>query len=621
MTKNSESAPTTYEFKAELKQLLNIIVHSLYTQPEIFLRELISNASDALNKVRFMQVTSQPVLDSDAELKITIAVDEKRKWFTIEDTGIGMTHDELVQNIGTVASSGTLKFMEELQKNGKVPDNDLIGKFGVGFYSVFIVTDEVIVETRHANLESKGYRWKSDGKGTFTIEEIDRKERGTKITFTLKDEYKEFAEEYRIKSIIQKYSNFVNFPIQIGKEKVNKLDALWRRSKDDIKEEELVEFYKFIASDWEPPLGHLQVSIEGAVNFKALLFIGTRKPENFLTDIREKTLHLYANRVFIQDDAIDLLPEYLRFVKGVVDTEDLPLNISHQVTQQSPAMEKIRNVLTSRILQMLDEWAKNDQGKYEKFFKTFGMYFKAGVGMDFTNKEKIVKLLRFESTTQPKGELVSLDEYVARMRPEQKEIYYILGENREIVDKNPNLEYFRKHDIEVLFMIDPMDVFILPQLDEFDKKKIKSIDKADIDLKEKPSENPEDSLAESSLNSLIAVFKETLGEKVADIVASKRLVNSPATLVLGKDSIDQQTEKMMKLMNMEVPAHKKIMEINPNHPLIRNLSRLNFGNSNDPILRNTIVHLYESAQLLDGNLADPGEYLRRMNELLVQATK
>jgi len=620
MPKKKTDASQTYEFKAELKQLLNLIVHSLYTQPEIFMRELISNASDALNKVRFMQLTDQNILEPERELKIRIEVDSKKHTFSIEDTGIGMSHDELIENIGTVAKSGTLHYLEKIQKEGQKIDADLIGQFGFGFYSVFMVTDEVSVETRQASPDSKAYLWKSDGKGTFSISEIIREERGTRISFTLKDEYKEFAEEYRVKSIIQKYSNFIGFPIFIGKERINSLEALWRKSKDELKDDELTEFYKYVAGDFKAPLGHLHLSLEGTVNFKALLFVPPDAPYDIFNDIREKSLHLYTNRVFVQDNAPDLLPEYLRFIKGVVDTEDLPLNISRQVTQDSPVMAKIRNVLTTRILGMLEDWAKNDSAKYEKFYKNFGHVLKLGVNSDFVNKDKIIKLLRFESTTKNKGDLTSLDDYITRMPEKQKEIYYLTGENREIIEKNPKLEYFRKYNLEVLLLVDPIDIFIIPSIFEYEKKKLQSIEKADLklDVKDHPAEGQ--ALEENLLNSLIAVFKETLGDKVEDVTTSSRLVDSPATLVIGKEGLDPQVEKFMKMMNQEVNPQKKILEINPIHPLIKNLSRLNIGNSKNPLLRQAILQIYESALLIDGNLENPTGFVTRLVEILTTAT-
>jgi len=618
--KKKIDAPQTYEFKAELKQLLNLIVHSLYTQPEVFMRELISNASDALNKVRFMQLTNQNILEPERELKIKIEVDSKKHTFSIEDTGIGMTHDELIENIGTVAKSGTLQYLEQIQKEGKKIDADMIGQFGVGFYSVFMVTDEVSVETRHADPDSKAYLWKSDGKGTYSISEIVRPERGTRITFKLKDEYKDFAEEYQVKSIIQKYSNFIGFPIFIGKERINSLEALWRKSKDELKDDELTEFYKYIANDFEPPLGHLHLSLEGTVNFKALLFVPPKAPYDFYSEIREKSLHLYTNRVFVQDNAMELLPEYLRFMKGVVDTEDLPLNISRQVTQDSPAMAKIRNVLTTRVLGLFEDWAKNDTGKYEKLYKNFGHILKLGVNTDFANKDKIVKLLRFETTAKGKGELTSLDDYVSRMPEDQKEIYFLTGENREVVERNPKLEYFRKYNLEVLLLVDPIDVFIIPSIFEYEKKKFQSIEKADLKLEQKDKPAKGEVLEENLLKSLIAVFKETLGDKVEDVTTSDRLVESPATLVIGKEGLDPQMERFMKMMNQEVKPQKKILEINPGHPLIKNLSRLNLGDSKNPLLRNSILQIYEAALLIDGNLENPTSFVSRLVDILTAAT-
>ncbi|HQO75039.1 MAG TPA: molecular chaperone HtpG, partial [Candidatus Marinimicrobia bacterium] len=421
--------------------------------------------------------------------------------------------------------------------------------------------------------------------------------------------------------IIQKYSNFINFPIYVGKERVNSIEALWRKPKDEIKEDELIEFYKFLTNDINPPLGHLHLSLEGSVNFKALLFVPSSTPYDIFYEIREKSLHLYANRVFVQDNATDLLPEYLRFIKGVVDTEDLPLNISRQVTQDSPVMAKIRNVLTTRILAMLEDWAKNDVSKYEKFYKNFGHIFKLGVTTDFANKDKIIKLLRFETTAKNKGELTSLDEYIARMPKDQKEIYYLTGENREIAERNPKLEYFRKHNLEVLLLVDPIDIFIIPTIYEYEKKKFQSIEKADLKLEKKAQSAEGEALEENLLKSLIAVFKETLGDKVEDVIVSNRLVDSPATLVVGKEGLEPQIEKFMKMMNQEVKPQKKILEINPAHPLIKNLSRLNLGNSHDPLLRQSILQIYESALLLDGNLENPTEFVARMVDILTTATK
>lgn len=609
-----------FEYKAEMKQLLNLIVHSLYTHPEIFLRELISNASDALNKVRFRLLTDRNVLDADADLQITVTLDAKEHTFAITDTGIGMTREDLIEKIGTVASSGTLEFLQKVQEENRTLDGNLIGKFGVGFYSVFMVAEEVTIETRHANPDSKGYRWRSGGEGTFTIEEIDKPARGTHIFFKLREQAKEFSEEYTVKRIINKYSNFVDFPIFLGKEKVNTVTALWHKPKDQVREEELIEFYKFITNDFNPPLGHLQLAIEGAVTFNALVFIPETAPPLWFRDPHERSLQLYSNKVFIQDDCKELLPEYLRFVKGVVDTADLPLNVSREVTQTSPAMAKIRDILTKKILAFLADWAKQEKPKFEKFYRNFGAFFKAGVNTDYANRDKIIELLRFESTKLDKGELTGLRDYISRMQPEQKAIYYLSGESRETVEKNPKLEYFRKNEIEVLLLTDPVDVFVLPSLNEFDKQPLLSIDKADLELAPDQTGDQE-ALRGDLAKSLLTVFRETLGDKVEDVVESKRLVNSPVTLVAGKNGLDSQMEKMMKLMDKNYTAAKKILEVNLSHPLIKNLSRRNLSSPTDPILRKSILQLYEGALLLEGNMPSPADFVNRMNELLEEATK
>jgi molecular chaperone HtpG len=620
MAKKTKKSAEEFEYRAEMKQLLHLIVHSLYTHPEIFLRELISNASDALNKIRFRTLTDKNVLDAQSELKITITLDSKNKLFSIEDTGIGMTRQDLIDEIGTVAHSGTLEFLQKMQKEKKTVDANIIGQFGVGFYSIFMVADEVTIETRHANPDSKGYRWTSGGEGKYTIEETVRQNRGTKISFKFKKEAEEFSEEYRVKEIITKYSNFVDFPIYLGKEQVNRITALWQKSKSELKEDEVNEFYKFISNDFNKPLNYLHLAIEGAVNFKALLFFPETAPPMFFREDLEKTLQLYSNKIFIQDNAKELLPEYLRFLKGVVDTEDVPLNVSREWVQKSPVMAKIRNTLVSKVLGFLEDWSKNEPEKYKKFYQNFGSLFKTGVNTDFSNRDKIIELLRFETTVTDEGEVTSLKNYTSRMRENQNEIYYLSGDNKEIIRRNPNLEYFKKNDIEVLLLTDPMDIFIIPSITEYDKKPLKSIEKADLDLKE-DKKFKEESLNENLSKSLISVFKETLGDKVEDVIESKRLVDSPATLVSGKEGLDSSMERMMKYMNKEYTGSKKILEINTRHPLIKNLSRINMADSKDNLLRNCILQLYEGALLINENLESPTDFVKRMNDIMLKATE
>ncbi len=621
MTDENKQTKQEFAYKAEMKQLLHLIVHSLYTHPEVFLRELISNASDALNKVRFMQVTNKSVLEPDAELGIGIEIDKDAHSFSIEDSGLGMTREDLIDRIGTVASSGTIDFFERMKNDkGSIEGSDLIGQFGVGFYSVFMVTDEVTIETRHADPGSKGYRWISTGEGTYTIEEIEREHRGTKISFKLKEEHQDLAEDYRLRSIIKKYSNFVDFPISIDKEKVNTVSALWHKSKDEITDEELKDFYKFVSMDFQDPMDHLQLNLEGRVNFKALLFVPAKAPTRYFDPNEEKSLQLYSNRVFIQDDCEDLTPDYLRFLRGVVDTEDLPLNVSREVTQSSPVMTKIREVITSRMLGMLEEWATTDPEKYSKFFEQFGPYIKLGTTTDFTNKEKLVELLRFETTKTEAGKFTSLKEYVSAMSEEQKEIYYITGESRTAVEKNPNLEYFRKNDIEVLFFTHPVDVFTVTNLPEYDGKNLVSTEKADISL-EKDDRKEQESLEQKETESLLKRFKQILGDRVEDVVESKRLVNSAATLVIGKEGMDAQMERMMKMMDQNYSSGKKILELNTAHPLIRNLSRIYEADAKSALLERSVTQLYEGAMLIEDNLENPAEFVRRMTDFMESATK
>ena len=607
----------TFEFKAEMKQLLNLIIHSLYTHPEVFLRELISNSSDALNKARFKKISGAELLDADAPLEIQIDIDPKKQTFSIEDTGIGMTKDELIANIGTVAKSGTLEFLQQLKEAKESAGRGLIGQFGVGFYSVFMVAEEVCIETRGADKDAKGYLWRSNGEGTFTIEDSPRKERGTRIYFKLKDSAKEFCQDYKVKEIINKYSNFADFPILLNGEKVNKITAIWHKKSDELKEAELTEFYKFISDDWEAPLGHLHLSIEGTVNFKALIFVPKTAPADILRLHNEKSLHLYSNKILIQQDCKGLLPEYLRFAKGVVDTVDLPLNVSREVTQTSPEMSKIRSVITGRIMSLLKDWAEKDAEKYLAFYKNFNPLLKAGINSDFENRDKIIELLRFESSLKPEGELVSFKDYAARMPGEQKEIYYLSGESRQAAEKNPNLEYFSKNKIEVLFLTEPIDVFIIPSITEYQDKKIVSAEKADIDLKaEDKIEKPDANLSKA----LISLFKEVLRDKVEDVVSSKRLVDSAVTLVSGKKGMDVQMERMMRAMDKNFTKPKKIMEVNLEHPLIRNLSRIYIADTTNPILRKCVTHLYESALLVEGDLPITGDFIKRMTELMIEAT-
>jgi len=622
----SDTTPSNiqeFEYKAEMKQLLNLIVHSLYTHPEIFLRELVSNASDAMSKVRFARLTESGEAVDAEELKISISVDKETRSFVIEDNGVGMTEEELIANLGTVAKSGTLGFlqaMKEQQAGGQL-DANLIGQFGVGFYSVFMVTDEVCVETRSEG--SDACRWRSTGEGTYTIEKIDRSERGTRISFTLKEDAAEFAEEYRIENIIRKYSNFVDYPIYLDGKKLNSVTALWQKSKSEMKEEEVNEFYKFVSVDFQDPLDYLHISVEGVVSFKALLFLPKDAPMDMLYQQGALENHgpqLYVRKVLIQHECKDLLPEYLRFISGVVDTEDLPLNVSREVVQSSPVMSKIRQILTGKILSWFERLSTEEPEKFRQFYKAFGPVIKIGLNSDFANRDKLIELLRFESTKTEEGQYVTLREYVERMGDEQKEIYYLSGDNRRQLLSQPNLEYFQKKGVEVLLLIDPVDVFVIPSINEYDSKPLKSIEKADIDFASSDDEEKE-SVSGTMIESLLKVFKETLGERVESVVESHRLVSSPVTLVGGSDAMDSQVEKMLKMMNKDSASAKKILEVNPSHPIIRNLASLSMLNEHDPMIRTVAEQLYEGALLLEGNLDSSVDFVSRMNELIEAATR
>ncbi len=619
---NGKPPVQEFEYKAEMKQLLDLIVHSLYTHPEIYLRELISNASDALSKARFNALTDQDMLDKETDLAVRLSINAEEMTFAIEDSGVGMTEEELIANLGTVAKSGTLGFMQSLKEQQKQLDGNLIGQFGVGFYSVFMVTEEVTVETRSAHPGSEGFRWRSSGQGTYTIEKIDKAERGTRISFKLKEEYKEFSEEYRVEQVVKKYSNFVDFPIYLGDKQLNSITALWQRSKSELKDEEVNEFYKFIANDYQDPLDYLPVSVEGMVTFKALLFLPKEAPPEMLYRQGELENHgpqLYVKKVLIQNECRDLLPEYLRFIAGVVDTEDLSLNVSREVVQSSPVMAKIRQILTGKILGWFESLAKEQPEKFKTFYKAFGPIIKIGLNTDYTNRDKLIELLRFESTKTADGEFVTLKEYRERMGADQKEIYYHSGTSRGQLLAHPNLEYFQDMGIEVLLLSDPVDVFVIPSIHEYDKKPLKSIEKADIDFSSKKKDAAEP-LAEDLLAPVMQLFRETLGEGIEDVIESHRLVSSPVTLVSGKNSLDSQMEKMMKMMQSDMPAGKKILEVNTSHPIIRNLSAMIIADPNNPLIKTAMKQLYEGALLLEGGLDSTASFLSRMNELIEAAT-
>ncbi len=610
------TATQQFEYKAEMQQLLHLIVNSLYTNQEIFLRELISNASDALNKARFQQLTDHSG-EGYQDLKITITLDPDARTLSIEDSGIGMTRDDLISRLGTIASSGTLAFIEEQKASGKPVDADMIGQFGVGFYSAFMVADEIVLETLHAGEDANPLIWKSDGTGTYAISDGTRNERGTRITLHLKEEAKEFAEETRIRSIIRKYSNFVDFPIHLGSDQVNTLKALWKKRKDEITEEERNEFYKFITGDYTDPFGHLHLQIEGVLCFEALLFVPAQAPVNLFREERRSDLHLYCSGVFVRDDAEELLPEYLSFVRGVVDTDDLPLNVSREVTQKSPVAQRIRSTLTGKLLGLLEEWATEDAERFEKFFHNFGAVLKTGLWSDFSKRDELLKLMRYPSTHSEN--LTSLQDYVNRMTGGQETIYYLLADSLESARKSPHLEGFVRKGIEVLLLPDPIDALTLPNVQKFEEKTFTSVTGADLDLGD---DQDSESLPGDDQDSLLSLFRIQLGDRIQDVTVSRRLVDSAATLVAPKDGVDPQLERMMKSMNPDYEGMKKVLEVNVDHPLMKNILALKSSDENqDTLIEEAIEQVYEGALLLDGNLTEPSAFVARMIRILVDATR
>ncbi|WP_337873346.1 molecular chaperone HtpG [Ignavibacterium sp.] len=627
----SELHKTKYEFKAETKKLLDILVHSLYTSREIFLRELISNASDALDKLRFESNKGTDIEDKDLPLEIRIKFDDKKNVITVSDTGIGMTRDEMIANIGTIAKSGSEEFLKQISEN-KEAANNIIGRFGIGFYSVFMVAKQVIIKSKSFRKDEPAVEWLSDGLGDYDISDLDKKiNRGTTIEIHLKDDAKEFADKYRLEGIIKKHSNFISFPIYLDENKINTIAAIWREPKSSIKKEQYNEFYKFLTYDNEEPLETIHTSVDAPIQFNALLFIPKKSYEFWRWNRDDYGLDLYVRRVLIQHQNKDLLPEYLSFVKGVVDSEDLPLNISRETLQENIIFTKISQSVTSNVLAHLIKVAKGSPERYADFWKEHGRIFKLGY-MDFVNAEKYQSLLRFNSSVcKDDKELISLEDYVGRLKKDQKEIYYAAGSNREAIDLNPHLEIFKSKALEVLYLYDPVDEFVISSIRKFKDFEFKSVDAADLkaiekfeDVEKKDVDNQKLSKDdEKHFDSLLSKMKDILGEKVTEVKESKRLKESPATLINPDDTMSSTMQKMLKMANKDInmPNQKRVLEINKDHKLVRNLLEIFKKNSKDPFIVDTTEQLYESALLLEGNLDDPHKLVNRLNKMLAEASE
>jgi len=611
-----------FEFKTEIKQLLDIITHSIYTSREIFLRELVSNASDALDKLRFEQSRSTEIVSPDLDLQISISTDEEKRQLVIADTGIGMTMDELVENIGTIAHSGSAEFIRQAMAD-QANSSNIIGRFGVGFYSVFMVADKVTIRTRSFKPEAKAVEWISDGLGTYTVIELEEDlPRGTTVTLELKEEGKEFAEKSRITSIIKKHSNFISFPILVQGEKANTVQALWRENKFSITPEQYTEFYKFLTYDHEEPLDTLHMNVDAPVQFSALAFVPPRSQDTFGFDRDNYGLDLYVRRVLIQNKNKDLIPEYLGFMRGVVDTEDLPLNISRETLQENLLIRKIATTLTKQILSHLKKLGQ-DKDRYTKFWTEHCKRFKLGYS-DFANQEAFGELLRFNSSRhENKDGLISLEEYIEAAKDGQKEIYYISGPSREAIEQNPHLEIFRAKGLEVLYLYEPVDEFVMDSLRKFKDCELKATENADITNIEKfadsaeKTDKPDDLSQEQSqdMDRFLKRVQDILGDRITEARISKRLSQSPSCLV-SPDGSTSQMHKIMQLVTKDTSIPKKVFEINQDHKLVRNLLSVFAKNEQDEFVATIVEQLYESALLMDGYLADPHKMVNRLNKLM-----
>ena len=627
-----EAHKETLGFQAEVQQLLRLVAHSLYSHKEVFLRELISNASDACDKLRFEALTDSALYEDDPDLKIRVSFDKDARTITVADNGIGMDRQEVIDNIGTIARSGTRQFMQKLTGD-QAKDANLIGQFGVGFYSSFIVADQVTLRTRRAGLGPEhGVLWESTGEGEYTLETIDKETRGTEVTLHLREDETDLLNEWQLRSIITKYSDHITLPVimpvqkygedkdappTIEDERINQAAALWARPKQDIKDEEYKEFYKHVGHDFEDPLAWTHNRVEGKLEYTSLLFIPGRAPFDLWDREQRHGVKLYVQRVFIMDDADHLMPRYLRFVRGVIDSNDLPLNISREILQSSKIVDGIRAGSVKKVLGLLEDLAQNDAEKYSKFWKEFGRALKEGPAEDYGNREQIAKLLRFASTQTGSAEqTVTLSDYISRMKDGQDKIYYITAESFAAAKNSPHLEIFRKKGLEVLLMSDRVDEWLMSHLNEFDGKPFQSVAKGALDLDKIASEaeKQEQKQAEDQYKDLLTKVKEALGEQVKEVRVSTRLTDSPACLVVDEHALSANLERMLRDAGQNVPMNKPYLELNPQHPLVTRLQgETHSGHFND------LAHLlFEQAVLAEGGqLEDPASFVKRLNGLLL----
>lgn len=624
------SEQQTYGFQTEVKQLLQLMIHSLYSNKEIFLRELISNASDAADKLRFKALSAPELYEGDGDLKVRIKFDEKKGTITISDNGIGMNREQIISHLGTIAKSGTKEFLTALGTDA-AKDSQLIGQFGVGFYSAFIVADKVEVRSRAAGESAdKGVLWISAGEGEYSVEEIEKKERGTEITLFLREDEKEFLNEWRLREVISKYSDHIGLPVEIltkdydddGKEqgvkweKINKAQALWTRAKGEISDDEYKEFYKHLSHDFADPLIWAHNKVEGNQEYTSLLYVPSKAPWDLFNREQQHGLKLYVQRVFIMDDAEVFMPNYLRFMRGLLDSNDLPLNVSREILQDNKTTAALRKALTKRSLQMLEKLAQDDNEKYLAFWKEFGLVLKEGVGEDFANREQIAKLYRFASTkTDSSEQTLALANYVASMKEGQKAIYYITADSYTAAKNSPHLELFNKKDIEVLLLSDRIDEWMLSYLTEFDGKPLQSITKADIDLGDLADKDADEQKAQDAeFGSFVERVKTLLGERVKNVRITHRLTDTPAVVSTDNDQMTTQMAKLFAMSGQPVPEVKYTFELNTEHPLVQKVANL----TDETEFANWVELLLEQAMLSErGTLENPAVFIKRVNSLLV----
>lgn len=620
-------AAQDYTFKAEIKQLLHILVHSLYKEQEIFLRELISNASDALARLQFEHLTNPDIMDPEAELAIRLETEERegQKWLIVKDTGIGMTAEELTRNLGTIAQSGAREFLERVKK-GDVAAGDIIGQFGVGFYSVFMVADEVRVISRSYRPEAEAAAWVSTGDDHFTVEPAEKADRGTEIHIRLKADAQDFAQEWKLRQIVKKHSDFVNYPIYVGGEQANQQQSLWRKSPSEVSAEDYKNFYQQMTLDFEEPLVTLHFTSDAPLHVRALLFVPARREKGVLSIRREPGVKLYSQNVLIQEYCTDLLPKWLEFVDGVVDSEDLPLNVSRETVQNNRLMQQLGRILRKRVVRRLEEFAQEDAEKYARFWQEHSRTMKEGLATDPTAKDELLPLFRYQSTHSD-GKLTSLDEYIERMPAGQEEIYYVLGDDASVVARSPHLDPFRANGLEVLFWVDPLDAFLAPTISEYKGKKLRNIDDADLELPDVESESaeeeaaPESDVPEADFNRFVGRCVTVLGDRVVEVRASRVLKHNPVRLVSPHDTPNREMERIYRYLDQNYEVPKKILEVNRNHPLVADLATLVTNRPEDPFINLAIEQLYEGALVQEGLHPNPAGMLPRIQELLEMAAR